>query len=69
MFGGGGGSPPPPPPPPPTSEDPAVQQARAQAMQMARLRRGRASTVLAGGLGDVSGSATPTATTLGGDRR
>lgn len=74
MFGGGGGSsrpaPPPVTPPAPTVEDPAVQEAVGQAMRSSRLRRGRAATVLAGGLGDgMLASATTPTTTLGGDRR
>ena len=43
--------PPPPPPPPPTPEDPAVDEARRQALLARQAARGRAATVLTGARG------------------
>ncbi len=44
----------PPPPPAPSREDPAVEEARRRQLRAARQARGRASTILTGGEGDVS---------------
>jgi hypothetical protein len=43
---------PPPPPPPPTPEDPAIKQRKEEVRLAALRRKGRASTILTGGVGD-----------------
>ena len=61
-----------PPAAPPTRDDQQVQQARERAVEAARLRRGRAATVLSSGagvqdeLGSVSRPQARAATMLGG---
>lgn len=45
---------PPPPPPIPTREDPAIAASKEKQRISDIARRGRASTILTGGLGDVS---------------
>lgn len=59
-------SPPPPPPPPPTITDPSVEEARRKAIEdSARKARGRASTILTGGQGDLSEAPVAKKTLLG----
>lgn len=59
-------APPPPaaPPIPPTRTDPLVVQNEQR--DIVRRKRGRAATVLTGGMGDTSAAPTATATLLGG---
>lgn len=63
LFGGDKPKAPPPPPPPPTDTDAAVQAEAARAAEMKRRKRGRQSTLLAGG---YRGEGLGTAGTLGG---
>jgi hypothetical protein len=55
--------PPAPPEPPPVRTDPIVVQNEQR--DVARRKRGRASTILTGGLGDTSPAPTAAATLLG----
>ena len=71
FFGGGGSTPkpPPPPPPPPLGPTQAELEAAAKQQLLARQRRGRRSTILAGQLGDPGQRGDPLggqATVLGG---
>jgi len=59
-------APPPPPEPVPTPEDPAVDEARRKQALAARLRQGRAATILTGSLG-VTDAAPVTRKTLLGE--
>ena len=62
---------PPEPPPPPTPEDPAIEEARRKRLMSEQKRKGRASTILTGGLGDQSSVTVDRPglrSSLGGDR-
>ena len=66
-MGGMFGSSPPPverTPDPPSREDPAVEEARRREIQTARSARGRAQTLLTGGLGVSAGSTATRRTSL-----
>lgn len=62
----GSGGAPPPPPPPPTKSDVDVQAQAAKARDVARKKRGRAATILAGEQERLGGPGGVERETLGG---